>query len=61
MAKKNEKQNDKEIIDKIDRNENVRVRFKTTYIGTLGIFHAGKEYDLDEVLYNLFKDEVEVI
>jgi len=64
MARKNEKQNDKEIIEKTAQKtekENVRVRFKTSYIGVLGIFYVGKEYDLDDGLYNLFKDEVEVI
>ena len=68
MARKNEKQNDKEIIEEAGEKtaqkaekENVKVRFKNSYIGTLGIFHYGKEYDLTDDLYALFRDEVEVI
>ena len=68
MARKNEKQNDKEIIEKntpvgggLDKKESVRVRFRNSYIGIYGIFYAGKEYDLNDGLYNLFKEEVEVI
>jgi len=68
MARKNEKENDKEVIEEAGKKtaseikkENIRVRFKNTYIGTCGIFYAGKEYGLDDGLYNLFKDEVEVL
>jgi len=59
MARKNEKQNDKEIIEETGKKttqkaekENVKVRFKNSYIGTYGIFYASKEYDLDGGLYN---------
>jgi len=68
MARKNEKENDKEVIEEAGKKtaseikkENIRVRFKNSYIGTCGIFYAGKEYDLDDGLYNLFKDEVEAL
>jgi len=72
MARKNEKENDKEVIEEAGKKtapeikketgkEVVRVRFKNTYIGTCGIFYAGKEYGLDDGLYNLFKDEVEAL
>jgi len=67
MANKNEKQN-KEIVEYVSgkatvktEKENIRVRFKNSYIGTYGIFYADREYDLDDCLYNLFKDEVEVL
>ena len=68
MARKNEKQNDKEIIEEAGKKtaqkaekKYVKVRFKTSYIGTFGIFYVGKEYDLDDGLYNLFKDEAELL
>jgi len=66
MARKNEKQNDKEIVEEAGKKtaqkaerKYVKVKFKKSYIGTHGIFYAGKEYDLDDGLYYLFKDEVE--
>ena len=68
MARKNEKLNDKEIIEEAGKEtakkaekKNVKARFKNSYIGTHGIFYAGKEYDLDDGLYNLFKDEAELL
>jgi len=67
MARKNEKQ-DKEIIEEAGgkaaqkaEKKYVKVKFKKSYIGRHGIFYAGKEYDLGNGLYYLFKDEVEVL
>jgi len=68
MARKNEKQN-KEIIgeagekdaQKAEKKIIINVKFKTTYIGTLGNFYSGKEYDLTPEQFDLFSNEVEVL
>jgi len=39
----------------------VKVKFRNAYIGRLGHYSAGKEYDLTKELYELFKADCEVL
>ena len=51
------KEKDKE--QPIDDSEKVKVKFKTTYIGKLGIYYKGKDYELPFKTYELLKNDCE--
>jgi len=74
MSRKKEMNNENIIDNKSDstdkgnRNENnkekngaIKVKFKSTYIGTHGNFYSGKVYELTVEQYKLFKEEAEEI
>jgi len=39
----------------------IKVKFRNTYIGKLGIFLQGKTYELSEGLYDTFKNDCEAV
>jgi len=39
----------------------VKVKFRNAYVGSLGHYSAGQEYDLTKAQYDLFKDDCEVL
>ena len=55
LDKGNSKETNKE------KDGTIKVKFKSTYIGTHGNFYSGKVYKLTAEQYKLFKEEVEEI
>lgn len=63
--KKNKEIDNIPIDNPVTANEgnenNVKVKFKTTYIGKLGNYYQDKEYTLSKGLYQILKMDCEVI